>query len=143
MIDYQPNRPEHLLHRKRRSGITVVELIISAVLLVTVMSFVTTICFRINLVWKDVNHHRVAMGELSNQLEVLTRLTRQEALAAVDAIQPSSVCASSLRNPELSGELVDDDFGSRIVLRINWDRRNPSNPVELAGWIVRPTEVGK
>jgi hypothetical protein len=136
MIESQFQKHGQSVHQPRcRDGITAVELIISAGLLITVMSFVTTICFQINLVWKDINHHRVAMGELSNQLEELSRLSREDAQTAIDGLKPSSVCGRSLNKPELTGELIDDVFGTRIVLKINWDRRNPGKPMELVGWI--------
>lgn len=137
MFDYRflkTNRRTVCRLRSRR-GITAAELIVSAVLLMTVMSFVTTICLRINLVWKDINHHRVAVCELSNQLEELTLLSPPEAQAAIESLQPSAICARSLRKPELAGKLIEDEFGSRIVLQIDWDRRNPGKPVELVGWI--------
>ena len=136
MIESQFRNQKQAKNQLRcRSGITSVELIISSILLITVISFVTTICFQINLVWKDIHHHRVAMGELSNQLEELTQLSRVSAEEAINDLQPSSVCVRSLRNPVLQGELTDDAFGTRIVLQINWDRRNPGKPIELVGWI--------
>ena len=42
----------------------------------------------------------------------------------------------TLRNPELSGELIEDDLGTRIGLRLNWERIHPGKPVELAGWLL-------
>lgn len=138
IMDYESFGPTQstVAPRGRRGGIAAAELIISAVLLITVMSFVTTICFRINLVWKDINHHRVAMGELSNQLEELTQLSPQEARTAVDSLKPTAICARSLQNPEITGEVVDDELGSRILLQLNWKRSNPGKAVELVGWIV-------
>ena len=51
------------------AGITVTEVIVAAVLMMTIMGLVGTVCHRVNLIWFDVNHHRVAVSELSNQLE--------------------------------------------------------------------------
>ena len=127
--------------RCRRHGTTLVELLVSAFLLISVMSFVTTWCFHINTIWKDIGHHRVALCELSNQLEVLTRLNPTQAQEAIDAIEPSSTCARTLKNPELTGNLVEDALGTRVVLQLNWQRRYPGKPVTLAGWLPRPTEA--
>ena len=118
-----------------RRGITAIELVVSAMLLMSVMTFVTTLCFRINMVWQDIGHHRVAVGELSNQLESLQRMTPAEAQEALGTLQPSALCRRTLRDPELEGELVKDDLGNRIVLQINWTRRNPGQPIELAAWL--------
>jgi hypothetical protein len=118
-------------------GVTVVELMVSMVLLFTLMSFVTTICFQVNFIWRDINQHRIALGEISNQLEQLTELPREDAVAALESLQPSTACARTLRAPVLTGEVVDDDFGSQIVLRINWHRKHPGKPLELVGWITK------
>ncbi len=127
---HEPQRP----HR-RRNGVTMVELVISAMLLVTVMTFVTSLSYSINLVWKDIGHYRIATGELSNQLENLTRLSRQEAQERVASLRPSEFSARTLREPVLDGQLVEDNLGTRVVLKLNWKRRNPGPPVELAGWL--------
>jgi hypothetical protein len=118
-----------------RNGFTMVELVISAMMLVTVMTFVTTLSYSINLVWKDIGHHRVAANELANQLESLTRLPKQDAQIAVSSLEPSELCRRTLKDPELSGQLVEDNLGTRVVLSINWNRRNPGKPVQLVGWV--------
>ena len=70
------------------------------------------------------------MGELSNQLESLQRMTPQGAREALQIIQPSSLCRQTLRDPELRGQIVRDDLGERVVLQINWTRRHPGQPIE-------------
>ena len=122
---------------RARQGVTLFEIIIAAIMLVTVMSFVASVCLRINFVWKDINHHRVAVNELTNQLESLTRLSTEEAKTAIDTIKASELCSRTLPNPMLSGEIIEDNIGNRVVLRLNWERPldNP-NPIELTGWIV-------
>lgn len=137
-----PTRPSDSLRHVilRRRGVTTIELVVSAMLLMAVMTFVTTLCFRINLVWKDIGHHRVAVGELSNQLESLQRMTPAEAQAAVESLEPSLLCRRTLRDPELEGELIADELGNRIVLQINWARRNPGQPIELAAWLATETD---
>jgi len=127
----------------RRRGITMVELVISSVMLLTVMTFVTSICFRVNLVWKDVNHHRVALGELTNQLEVLTLMTPEEANTALENLEASETCKRTLASPEMSGEAIEDDLGTRIVLRMAWHPDPEVKPVELAGWIISAKPASK
>lgn len=121
---------------EQRDGLTMTELIVSAVLLMTVMSFVTSLCFRVNLIWSSVGHHRVAVNELSNHLEELTMMTVAEATTAIGALDASEACCRALKSPVLSGEIIEDELGSRVILRINWDRPNDGNPTELSGWIV-------
>jgi len=121
--------------RRPRAGTTLIELVVSAAVLMTIMSFVTTLCVRVNWVWKDIGHRRVAVGELSNQLERLTRLTPRQANQELDSLEASDLCRQTLKLPQLNGTLVDDELGFRIVLQLNWQRRYPGTPVELVGWL--------
>ena len=140
-FDFYPARPSiSLPQANSRRGITTIELIISAMLLMTAMTFVTTLCFRVNMIWQDIGHHRVAVGELSNQLESLQRLSPAEAQAALDSLQPTLWCRRTLRDPELEGELIKDELGNRIVLQINWTRRNPGQPINLAAWLASDSD---
>jgi hypothetical protein len=107
--------------------------------LLVVMSFVSSLVFRIDFVWKDTGHHRAAMNELSNQLERLTLLSPDEVSAAIDRLEPSEMVSRTLHEPELSGELVKDDWGDRIVLKLNWRRPYPGKPVQLVAWL--PSEL--
>ncbi len=118
-----------------RRGVSLIELLVSALLLMTIMSFVTTFCVQIDRVWKDIGQHRVALCELSNQLEGLTRLKPEAAQQALEALVPSETCRRTLQRPELTGNLVEDDLGMRVVLQLNWQRRYSGKPVTLAGWL--------
>ena len=80
----------------RRRGVSLLELLVSGVVLVTVMTLVTTLCIRISSVWKDVGHHRVAVAELSNHLD---RLTRLDANAAQQ--NPNKLRSKSLNHHRL------------------------------------------
>lgn len=123
---------------RRRSGVTMVEFVVSAMLLMTVMTFVTTLSFSIGLVWKDIGHHRVATNELTNQLEVLTRVPRGDVQQALDSLAPSPQCRRTLKEAKISGELIADSLGTRVVLQIDWKRRNPGEPIQLVGWVHQP-----
>jgi hypothetical protein len=121
--------------RHNRSGLTVLELLVSAVLLMTVMTFVTTLCLQVRLVCRDIDHHRLALNELSNHLETLTQLTPAEAKQFVKSLTPSPECASTLAGSTLSGIVTEDSIGTRVQLELDWKRRNPGQPVVLSGWI--------
>ena len=114
---------------------TLIELTISAIVLVTIMSFITSICLQVSLVWKDIGHHRAAINELSNQLEHLTRLSLADAKQALGSLEPSEACSRTLNSPKLNGELMVDNLGVRVVLQVDWKRRYPGKPIELVGWM--------
>ena len=125
----------HTTKRNVRRGISLIELVAAAAATAIVMTLVTTLCFRISLVWQDVGHHRVAIAELSNQLDRLTTMDIQQAENAMESLEPSDHCKRTLRSPQLSGKLVQTEIGTQINLQLNWKRRHPGKAVELAGWI--------
>lgn len=118
-----------------RSGTTMVECMVAAMLLVTVISFVASLTFRIGLVWKDTAHHRVAVNELSNQLERLTLLPPEEVMAALEELRPTQLASRTLSEPKLTGQWIEDEWGGRVVLRLNWRRQHEGKPVEMVGWL--------
>jgi len=121
-------------------GFTLTEVMVSIVLLMAIMSLVGNVCHRVNRIWFDVDHHRVAVNELSNHLEELTAMTPDQALVALKSIEPSDSCRLTLNAPELSGEISEDSLGQRVILRINWKQPFAANPVEMSGWIVSPQQ---
>jgi prepilin-type N-terminal cleavage/methylation domain-containing protein len=121
---------------RSRQGFTLAEMLVAVAIMVGIMSFVTTFCFQINQLWKSVGHHRMASCELSNQLERLTLLSGDQIEAELKNLEPSEACQRTLKEAILTGEIIQDAIGDRIVLRINWKRNNPGSPVELSGWIV-------
>ena len=43
-------------------------------------------------------------------------MTPAEAKSAISILRPSSLCARSLPNPQLSGELIEDELGNMHIL---------------------------
>lgn len=134
-IPYQPNANAGLFSRVNRRAFTVTELVVAATLLVTAMSVVAPLAVRSGRLWQDSRHYRLAMEELSNQLERLTALEAVERAAAIVEVAPSPQVSTALPNPVLSVETLTDENGTRLVLRLAWDRLGPSAPVTLVGWI--------
>ena len=118
-----------------RPGFTLMELLISAIIMSVIMSLVTSLCFRASMVWKDISHHRVAMSELSNQLEQLTQLNSKDVQLQLEQLQPSSTAGQTLSEPRLSGELVESELGKQLNLKLTWKSRHSDQSVQLSGWI--------
>lgn len=123
-----------------RPGVAMLELVVAAVVLVVIMSLVTTLCFRTSLVWQDIGHRRVAVAELSNQLDRLTRMNPQQARDELSKLKPSELSRRTLPEPQLIGEMVPSEIGYQINLHLDWNRAHPGQPVELCGWIPMPLE---
>lgn len=124
----------------RRHGISSIELVVAATILMTVMTFATTLSFRIHSVIKDTRHVRIATNELANQLERLTLLDLDNATAAVESLEVSEICQTALNEPKLSGTIVKDPLGHRVDLQLVWQTRITRKPIRLSGWIVENRE---
>ena len=128
--------------RKCSAGITKMEVLVSMVLLMAVMSVTATMFHSINLVWKDIRHHRIATSELSNQLDVLTRVEAGEIENAIKELKPSEICSDALPKSTLSAKVVKDALGDRLDLEIQWRSRNATradarpNRAQLSGWLM-------
>jgi len=123
---------------KRRSGLMVTELIVAATLLVVLVSVVGSLTVQTGRLWRDARHYRLAIDELSNQLERLTALDAVELKAAIAQLSPSPQIRSALPNPVLSVESLADQHGSRLVLHLSWDRLGKQVPLTLVGWVDAP-----
>ncbi|MEM9409495.1 MAG: hypothetical protein AAGA30_00110 [Planctomycetota bacterium] len=119
----------------RRRGVSVVELTVSVAVLMAAMSIATTLFFQVKKVWQDSRHQRIACQELNNQLDHLTRLEPLELKKQLARLEPSKLCAESLREPKLFGEISKDSLGIRISMSIDWKRRYGSKPLRLSAWL--------
>ncbi|NOZ40318.1 MAG: hypothetical protein GXP24_08845 [Planctomycetes bacterium] len=120
---------------KRRGGFTVTELIVAATLLVVLMSVVGTLTVSSGRLWQDTRHYRLAIDELSNQLDRLTALDDTRLTTAIAELSASPQIRSVLPNPVLTAESLADENGTRVVLQLAWDRLGKSRPVSLVGWM--------
>lgn len=124
------------IHPNDREGFSLIELIVAASVMVAVMTLVTTLCIRIHRVWKEIGDHRVAVSELSNQLEHLTELDIKQLPAELEQLEVSSVLRTTLKSPTISGELRETELGPQIILQLNWTRPYTGKPVTLSGWVI-------
>lgn len=127
------------------AGLSKMEVLVSTMLLMAVMSTTATMFHNVNLVWKDIRHHRIATSELANQLDVLTRVGAGEIETVIKELKPSVVCSNALPKSTLSAKVVKDALGDRIDLEIQWRSRSGTredprpNRAQLSGWLVGGT----
>ena len=127
----------------RRGGFTLTELIVAATLLVAAMSVVGSLTVRSGRLWQDSRHYRLAIDEVTNHLERLTTLDEDDRVAAIDDLVPSEQIQHTLPNPVLTSELLSDEYGTRLVLSLTWDRPGKSTPVTLVGWVDPSPQTAK
>ena len=128
-------RPIIARRAEQRSAFTLAELLVSVATLLTIMTLTTTLCFRVQQVWKDIRHQRVAEAELANQLEWLTPLNREQLDTAIKQLTASETCSRTLRHPNLTATVSEDELGTRVTLSLTWQRRVPGKAVRLSGWL--------
>jgi hypothetical protein len=130
------------MHRERPSdrdsrdlGFVLTEVIVAAIVLVAVVSVVTQLAVRSGRLRMDARHYQVATEELSNQLDRLLVLEESSRGEELKNLTPSPHAQNALSSPELTGAILDDADGRRIVLSLTWDRFGKREPVTLVGWL--------
>ncbi|MGV3485762.1 MAG: hypothetical protein ACO1RT_15200 [Planctomycetaceae bacterium] len=125
---------QHVSKRNRR-GVTFAELTVASALLIGGMSLVGRLVVTNGRLLQQSRHNRLALDELTNQLEWLTTLEGEALTAAIEDLEPSATIVDALPGPTLNAERVDDDEGSRLTLSIRWETPQPSAPIKLTAWL--------
>lgn len=122
-----------------KRGTTALEVIVSFTLLSSVLAFATPLVVRHTRLLAGQRHYRLALDELSNQLERLSALPTAELSARAQEITPSEFLAARLPGAELQAQLTPADPGQRLTLQITWDEPGRREaPLALSTWIVPP-----
>ena len=112
-----------------------VELVIAASLLVCMIGILAPLTVQTSRVWASGRHTRLAVNELSNQLDMLTGLDAAELAEALKRLEPSEEVGLALPEAKLHGEIVRDADGTRLVLAMDWQRPAGAVPITMVGWI--------
>ena len=127
------------MHRRARPfsrGATTVELLVAFSLLTTVLGASLPLVVRHGRILVSARHYRLALDELSNQVERLTALAPTELPAAIERLEPSPFTARRLPGAKLKGRLDAAEVGKRLTLEIVWDEpQRRDAPVVIAAWI--------
>jgi len=122
--------------RGKRCGSLLVELLASFGVLTTVIVVATPLTVRHGRILTGARDYRIAVEELSNQLERLTALPGDELRAQIPELEPSELAAKHLRGAKLTAALAPADVGERLTLEIVWDEpQRRGAPVRLTAWI--------
>jgi hypothetical protein len=116
------------------------EMVVAATLLITALSLVVTLSFRTGKLWQDSRHYRLAVEELTNQVERLTILDETKLDEELVDLAVSEAITTALPNPRLTGTKIDDEHGTRVALSLQWDRAGRPEPLTLVGWLATPAE---
>jgi hypothetical protein len=126
--------------RLRRCGSTSYEVLVAFTLLTTLLSLSLSSMVRHDRLLKSEQNYRLALDEVSNQLDRLTALPGSELSQAVKELQLTPFTAERLADAKLVGEIAPTDIGQRVTLRLT--SRAPNGPkVTMAGWVFHPRSL--
>jgi hypothetical protein len=131
-----------LLPDSRRAATSTLEVIVACTLMSSVLAVFTPLVVKHRRLLSAQRDYRLALDEVSNQLERLTALSEDEVSIAVQQLKPSEFAAARLPGAELRGELESIDLGRRLKLELIWDEpQRRGVPVALAAWLLPAGEM--
>ena len=119
----------------RRTATSTLEVIVAFTLLSGVMAALAPLVVKHRRLLTAQRDYRLALDEVSNQLERLTALPAEEISTALQQLKPSEFAAAKLPGVELRGELESIDFGRRLRLSLTWDEPERGAAPVFAGGV--------
>src|SRR5215212_289210 len=122
-------------HSWPRLGTSVLEVLVAFTLLTSVLSLSLPLIVRHGRLLIAQQHYRLALDELSNQLDRLTGMPADDVPQAIKQVSVSQVTAAHLVGAKLSAELKPADIGQSVLLRLTWNEAQEQSAT-MAGWIL-------
>ena len=123
------------MHGKRGAA-SVLEVFIACTLLSTVLGVSTPLIVKHGRLLKAQRDYRLALDELSNQLERLRALPPNDLREAAANVAPSEFARASLPGVTLRSQVETFDFGQRLTLFATWQEIEKDRaPLTLTIWI--------
>jgi type II secretory pathway pseudopilin PulG len=128
--------PDNSSTKRRRSGFTSTEVVVAASLLAAAMGIVGPLAVQTTRLAQDSRQQRLALDELSDQIERLTALDPPSRSDALQQLQVSEALSYAAPEATIQGETLRDADGVRLVLTLQWNHPSrPRAPVQLVGWL--------
>lgn len=118
-----------------RFGFVSIEILVAATLLVALISSLAAMQYRLILVAKDTKHYQLALHEAANQIIELQAAPLPKLDEAIELATINEDVLQSLPGGKMQIEKIADTKGTRVIVRLTWERLGASVPVELTGWI--------
>ena len=120
---------------KRRCGASSLECVVAFTLLSSALAFATPLVVKHRRLVTSQREYRLALDEVTNQMERLTALPSGEVEKAVKQLTLSEFAAERLSEASLRGEIRSVEMGWQITLSLTWEQPTAA-PVTLTGWIL-------
>lgn len=103
-----------------RRGINTFEALAALSLLAATISGASVVAVRQMRLLESGRQYRLAVDEVTNQLEALAALPADERDAAIAACEPSEFAQARLAQPQLTATTESVDDGERLEVTLNW-----------------------
>ena len=124
------------LGNRHRRATTLTEMIVAFVLTTSLLSMAVPMVVRNIRLQVSSRHERVALEELSNQLDRLTSASTGSLRQELMELEPSEFAESTLPSPSLQGTVQEDEGGLRISLELTWEETGRDQaPLRLTTWV--------
>ncbi len=121
---------------KTRCGASSLEAIVGFTLLSAALTFATPLVIQHSRLLRAQRDYRLALDEVSNQLDRLSVLPGDELSTAVRQLKPSQLIEDKLPGAELLAELHTADLGQTLTMRISWPGpQGTPTSVSLTTWL--------
>jgi hypothetical protein len=128
--------PRPSFAQRARRGVSSVEMIVAFVLLSTLLSVSTALIVKHGRIVQAQRQYRIALDELSNQIETLSTLPEAELEAAIQNLKPTEFAGRRLPGAKIEADLDAGEPSRRLTLRLAWDEpQRDKAPVTLVAWI--------
>lgn len=126
---------------RRRPASTLIELLVAFTLLTALLGAALPLIVRHQQLLASARTYRLALDELSNQLETLSALDAEQLPGALETLAPSSFAAERLRGAELGAVLDAAGEQPRLTLSLTWDEPGRRDkPLTLVAWLDPPAQ---
>jgi hypothetical protein len=119
----------------RHQGFTKLEMLVSATLLTTMIGIATPLFSQLNQVWHSTRLYQLASQELTNHLDEIMQLSRDECNIALSELKVSREILEAIPDARLVGKMESSPDGDRVVLSFQLPTSVRSEPIVLVGWL--------
>jgi type II secretory pathway pseudopilin PulG len=133
--------PKITVANDRRRGSMLIELLVAFTLLTALLGAALPLIVRHQQLLASARTYRLALDELSNQLETLSALDAEQLPAALESLALSPFAAERLPDAELDAVLDASGEQPRVALSLTWDEPGRRDkPLTLVAWLDPPAQ---
>ena len=120
---------------KLRRGLIQLEILVSTMLLGSILTCIVGLNYRLLGVIRDTKYYQAALHEAANQVQEITAGDFEGLDRRIAQAELPIDLGQVLPEGRLAVRRIDDQTGTKVLVRIDWNRSGMLNSVELVGWV--------